>query len=172
MSFISKKKTAIPGFGLTMGITILALSLLVLLPLSMLVIKGASLSFSKFIEIITSQRAIASYKLSFGASLIAAFVNVVFGTLVAWVLVRYKFPFKRVVDALVDLPFALPTAVAGITLTSLYSVPVFADNIAFTGTFSAVKKNTDFTPVSVPVRDTTEVSNGAYNGFIEEFSSK
>lgn len=156
MSFISKKKTAIPGFGLTMGITILALSLLVLLPLSMLVIKGASLSFSKFIEIITSQRAIASYKLSFWASFIAAFVNVVFGTLVAWVLVRYKFPFKRVVDALVDLPFALPTAVAGITLTSLYSVPVFADNIAwYNGYFGVLLDKIGikvaFTPLGVIV---------------------
>lgn len=156
MSSISKKKTAIPGFGLTMGITILALSLLVLLPLSMLVIKGSSLSFSKFIEIISSERAIASYKLSFGASLIAAFVNVVFGTLLAWVLVRYKFPFKRVVDALVDLPFALPTAVAGITLTSLYSVPVFKDNIAwYNGYFGVLLDKIGikvaFTPIGVIV---------------------
>ena len=109
----------LPGFNLTLGYTVLYLSLIVLIPLSALVFKTLSLTWPQFWEAVTSPRVLASYRLTFGASLIAALVNVVFGLLVAWVLVRYPFPGKKFVDALVDLPFALPTAVAGISLTAL-----------------------------------------------------
>ena len=109
----------LPGFNLTLGITVLYLSLIVLIPLSALVFKTFTLTWPQFWEAVTSPRVLASYRLTFGASFIAALVNVVFGLLVAWVLVRYPFPGKKIVDALVDLPFALPTAVAGISLTAL-----------------------------------------------------
>jgi sulfate transport system permease protein len=110
-----------PGFRLSLGFTIFYLTLIVLIPLSAVFLKTFTLSWDAFWTTVTSARVIASYKLTFGASLIGAFINVIFGGIVAWVLVRYEFPGKRIVDALVDLPFALPTAVAGITLTSLYS---------------------------------------------------
>ncbi|MYM24051.1 sulfate ABC transporter permease subunit CysT [Duganella sp. FT135W] len=110
-----------PGFRLSLGFTIFYLTLIVLIPLSAVFLKTATVSWEQFWNTVTSARVIASYKLTFGASLIGAFINVVFGGIVAWVLVRYEFPGKRIVDALVDLPFALPTAVAGITLTALYS---------------------------------------------------
>ncbi|MDQ8033360.1 sulfate ABC transporter permease subunit CysT [Bordetella genomosp. 1] len=111
----------LPGFGISMGFTVLYLSLLVLIPLAALPIKSAGLGWAGFWDTVTAPRVVASYKLTFGASLLAALVNLVFGTIVAWVLVRYRFPGKKIVDALVDLPFALPTAVAGIALTALYS---------------------------------------------------
>lgn len=122
-SLTLKKKPAriIPGFHLSLGYTMLYVSLLVLLPLSMIFINTMSLSWSEFIDIVSDPRAVASYKLSFGTALAAGLLNVVFGTIIAWVLVRYHFPFKRIIDGLVDLPFALPTAVAGIALTSLYA---------------------------------------------------
>jgi sulfate transport system permease protein len=112
-------RKVLPGFNLTLGYTLLYLSLIVLIPLSALVFKTFTLSWEQFWAAVSSPRVLASYRLTFGASLIAALVNVVFGLLVAWVLVRYKFPGKKIVDALVDLPFALPTAVAGISLTAL-----------------------------------------------------
>ena len=112
-------KKVLPGFNLTLGYTVLYLSLVVLIPLSALVFKTFTLSWDQFWAAISSPRVLASYRLTFGASFIAALVNVVFGLLVAWVLVRYSFPGKKIVDALVDLPFALPTAVAGISLTAL-----------------------------------------------------
>ena len=112
-------RKVLPGFNLALGYTLLYLSLIVLIPLSALVFKTFTLDWAQFWSAISSPRVLASYRLTFGASLIAALVNVVFGLLVAWVLVRYDFPSKRVVDALVDLPFALPTAVAGISLTAL-----------------------------------------------------
>jgi sulfate transport system permease protein len=112
-------KKVLPGFNLTLGYTVLYLSLIVLIPLSALVFKTFTLSWDQFWAAISSPRVLASYRLTFGASFIAAMVNVVFGLLVAWVLVRYEFPGKKIVDALVDLPFALPTAVAGISLTAL-----------------------------------------------------
>jgi sulfate transport system permease protein len=118
---MSTKKNILPGFNLSLGYTILYLSLIVLIPLSAAFIKTTELSFSEFWEVVTAPRVIASYKLTFGASLIGALINAVFGLLTAWVLVRYKFPGKKILDALVDLPFALPTAVAGITLATLYS---------------------------------------------------
>ena len=116
-----KQRSIIPGFGLAMGFTVLYLSLIVLIPLSGLLFKSATLSWEAFWGTVTSARVLASFRLTFGASLAAASINAVFGLLVAWVLVRYPFPGKRLVDALVDLPFALPTAVAGITLAGLYA---------------------------------------------------
>jgi len=112
-------KRVLPGFGLTLGYTLFYLSIIVLIPLSALIFKTFELSWPQFWEAVSSPRVVASYKLTFGTSFIAACVNLVFGLLIAWVLVRYKFPGKKIVDALVDLPFALPTAVAGISLTAL-----------------------------------------------------
>jgi sulfate transport system permease protein len=112
-------KRVLPGFRLTLGFTLFYLALIVLIPLSALVFKTFTLSWEQFVSAVTSPRVIASYQLTFGASFLAAVVNAVFGLLVAWVLVRYQFPGKKIIDALVDLPFALPTAVAGISLTAL-----------------------------------------------------
>jgi len=112
-------KRVLPGFNLTLGFTVFYLCLIVLIPLSALLFKTFTLTWPQFWDAVTAPRVLASYRLTFGASLIAALVNVVFGLLVAWVLVRYSFPGKKIVDALVDLPFALPTAVAGISLTAL-----------------------------------------------------
>ncbi|WP_096665198.1 sulfate ABC transporter permease subunit CysT [Polaromonas sp. AET17H-212] len=112
-------KKVLPGFGLTLGYTLFYLSIIVLIPLSALLFKTFSLSWEQFVTAVTSPRVMASYRLTFGASLFAALFNLVFGLLLAWVLVRYKFPGKKIVDALVDLPFALPTAVAGISLTAI-----------------------------------------------------
>ena len=111
----------LPGFGLTLGYTMVYLSLLVLIPLSAVFIRSLGLGWGHFWDVVTAPRVIASLRLSFGASLTAALINVIFGLIVAWVLERYSFPFKRLVDAMVDLPFALPTAVAGIALTALYA---------------------------------------------------
>ena len=111
----------IPGFQLSLGFTLLYLSLIVLIPLSAVVINTLSMTWEAFWRAVTSPRVVASYQLSFGASLLAALINLFFGTILAWVLVRYQFFGKRILDALVDLPFALPTAVAGIALTTLYS---------------------------------------------------
>jgi len=111
----------IPGFGLSLGFTLLYLSLIVLIPLAALFLKTFTLSWHAFVAAVTSPRVMASYRLTFGASLIAAFVNIVLGGIVAWVLTRYRFPGRKILDALIDLPFALPTAVAGITLTTLYA---------------------------------------------------
>lgn len=112
---------AMPGFNLSLGFTLFYLGLIVLIPLSTVFLKTFSMSWSDFWHAISSERVVASYRLSFGASIVGAALNVVFGGIVAWVLVRYTFPGKKIVDALVDLPFALPTAVAGIALTALYS---------------------------------------------------
>jgi sulfate transport system permease protein len=112
-------KKVLPGFNLTLGYTLMYLALIVLIPLAALVLKSFTLTWDQFWVAVSSPRVLASYRLTFGASFIAALVNVFFGLLVAWVLVRYSFPGKRLVDALVDLPFALPTAVAGISLTAL-----------------------------------------------------
>ncbi|MFZ4537442.1 sulfate ABC transporter permease subunit CysT [Propionivibrio sp.] len=114
-------KRVLPGFGLSLGCTLVYLSLLILLPLSGLAFKSSSLSLGQFWDIASGERALASYRVTFGASFLAALINAVFGLIVAWILVRYTFPGKRLVDSLVDLPFALPTAVAGITLATLYA---------------------------------------------------
>ncbi len=121
MTAARSSRSILPGFGLSLGFTLAYLGLIVLVPLSAAFLKTAGMSAHDFLAAVGSSRVMAAYRLSFGASLAAASVNVVFGFLVAWVLVRYPFPGKRLVDALVDLPFALPTAVAGIALTSLYA---------------------------------------------------
>jgi sulfate transport system permease protein len=121
MSYRFKQHSVLPGFGLAMGFTLVYLSLIVLIPLSAAFIKTATLTWAQFWDTVTAPRVLASYRLSFGASLLAAVINAGFGLLLAWVLVRYRFPGKRIVDALIDLPFALPTAVAGIALTAIYA---------------------------------------------------
>ncbi len=119
--FSRKDRGVLPGFGVTMGTTLTLLSLVVLLPLSTLFVKAATLSRTEIIALVTSPRVVASLRLTFGISLMGACINALFGVVVAWVLVRYSFPGRKIVDGIVDLPFALPTAVAGITLTTLYS---------------------------------------------------
>lgn len=125
MAFLSKNRAkarrAIPGFHLSVGFTLFYLGLIVLIPLSAVFIKTFTMTWDAFWHTVTSERVMASYRLTFGASLLAALINVIFGGILAWVLVRYKFPGKRLIDAFVDLPFALPTAVAGITLATLYA---------------------------------------------------
>lgn len=116
-----KTRGVLPGFGLSLGYTVLYVGLLVLLPLSAMVIKASSLGLSEFWIKVTDDRALAAYRLSFGSAFVGSLLNAVFGVLVAWVLVRYRFPGRSIVDALVDLPFALPTAVAGIALTTVYA---------------------------------------------------
>jgi len=116
-----KKRSILPGFGLSLGLTLFYLCLIVLIPLSATVLKASTLTWREFVHVVASPRAMASYELSFGGSLIGATINLFFGILVAWVLVRYDFPGKRIFDSLVDLPFALPTAVAGISLTAIYA---------------------------------------------------
>ncbi|OEF96512.1 sulfate ABC transporter permease subunit CysT [Desulfuribacillus alkaliarsenatis] len=116
-----KRKSIIPGFGLSMGFTLFYLCLIVLIPLSALLLKATTLSWEQFWVVISDTRVLAAFKISFGTAFFAALFNVFFGLLVAWVLVRYQFPFKRIVDGIIDLPFALPTAVAGIALTAIYS---------------------------------------------------
>jgi sulfate transport system permease protein len=118
---ILKQRSILPGFGLAMGFTLLYLSLIVLIPIAALFLRTTALNWEQFWTTVTAPRVMASYRLSFGTSLIAALINALFGLLVTWVLVRYHFPGKRIVDALVDLPFALPTAVAGISLTSIFA---------------------------------------------------
>ena len=117
----ARQKNVIPGFGLTMGFTLFYMSMLILIPLGGLVLFTTSMGWEGFWQSVTDPRVVASLRLSFGASLLAALLNAFFGLIVAWVLVRYTFPLKRVVDALVDLPFALPTAVSGIALVTIYS---------------------------------------------------
>ena len=121
MSSFGNKNTVLPGFGPTLGYTIFYLSIIVLIPLSALFFKTATLSWDQFVAAVSAPRVLASYRITFGSALLAAGINAVFGVLAAWVLVRYRFPGKKLIDALVDLPFALPTAVAGITLASVYS---------------------------------------------------
>ena len=118
---MSGANRVLPGFGLSLGYTLAYLSLIVLIPLSAVFVKTAAMDFERFWLVVASERVVASYKLSFGMSLLAAAINVVFGLLLAWAIVRYSFPGRKIVDALVDLPFALPTAVAGIALTALYA---------------------------------------------------
>ena len=141
-----RHKRVLPGFGLSLGFTIVYLSLIVLIPLSAAFVKTASLTWPAFWSIVTAPRVMASYRLTFGASLGAALINTVFGLLVAWVLVRYRFPGHRLADALVDLPFALPTAVAGIALTGL-----FAANGWFGSLLTPLGIKVAFTPLGVMV---------------------
>lgn len=140
MSILLKRPSVLPGFGLALGFSIFYLSVIVLIPLSGLFVKTSVLSWGQFWETITTSRAIASYQLTFGASLIGALINGLFGSIIAWVLVRYRFPGRALIDALVDLPFALPTAVAGITLAAMYAsngwlgryLDLFGIKVAFT----------------------------------------
>jgi len=118
---LTRERSVIPGFGITLGFTSFFLCAIVLLPLTALVMKGASMDFARFVTVVTSARALASYRLTFGASFIAASINLVFGFIVAWVLVRYRFPGRRFIDAIIDMPFALPTAVSGIALTAVFA---------------------------------------------------
>lgn len=120
-SFRIKQHSVLPGFGLTMGYTLLYLSLIVLIPLLALFLRTTTLSWKEFAEIVAAPRVVASYKLTFGAAFVGAAVNSVFGFIVAWCLVRYRFPGRKLIDAVVDLPFALPTAVSGIALTTIYN---------------------------------------------------
>ncbi|MGV8906289.1 MAG: sulfate ABC transporter permease subunit CysT [Acetobacterium sp.] len=118
---LKKKKRVIPGFGISMGITMTFLSLIVLIPLVSIVITSSKMDITQFFQVITDPRIVAGFRVSLISALIAALINCVFGVLIAWVLVRYEFPLKRIVDGIIELPFALPTAVAGIALTALYS---------------------------------------------------
>ena len=118
---LKKKKRVIPGFGISMGITMTFLSLIVLIPMVSIVITSSKMDITQFIQIITDPRIVAGFRVSLTSALIAALINCAFGVLIAWILVRYDFPMKRVVDSIIELPFALPTAVAGIALTALYS---------------------------------------------------
>jgi sulfate transport system permease protein len=141
-----KRPSVLPGFGLALGYTVLYLSLIVLIPLSAAFLKTSSLSWPAFWEIVTAPRVLASYRVTFGTSLGAAAINAVFGLLVAWVLVRYRFPGHRIADALVDLPFALPTAVAGIALAGL-----FAPNGWFGALLAPLGIKVAFTPLGILV---------------------
>src|SRR5437773_12505922 len=116
-----RRRSALPGFGLSLGFSLSYLGLLVLIPLATLFLRSAGLSWAQFWDVAGSPRALAAYQLTFGASAVATLLNAVFGSIVAWVLVRYRFPGRELFDAIVDLPFALPTAVGGIALTALYS---------------------------------------------------
>ncbi|HMW88161.1 MAG: sulfate ABC transporter permease subunit CysT [Nitrospira sp.] len=122
MSILLKQPTVLPGFGLTLGFTLFYLSLIVLIPLAGLFVKTSALTWDQFWQAVSDPRTVASYQLTFGLSFVAALINAFFGVIIAWVLVRYAFPGRKFVDALVDLPFALPTAVAGIALTAVFSV--------------------------------------------------
>ena len=119
MSF--RKASILPGFGLTLGFTTFFLSVIVLLPLAALTLAAASMHWSDFVHVVLSPRALGSYRLSFGASFLAAAINLVFGLIIAWTLVRYEFPARKLIDALIDMPFALPTAVSGIALTTVFA---------------------------------------------------
>jgi sulfate/thiosulfate transport system permease protein len=144
MVYGQKRQRVLPGFGLTMGFTLLYLSLMVLIPLSTVFLKTATLSWQAFWATVASPRALAAYRLSLGAAGLGALINAIFGLLVAWVLVRYRFPGKRLIDGLVDLPFALPTAVAGITLTTLY-----ANNGWIGSYFAALGVHVAYTPLGI-----------------------
>jgi sulfate transport system permease protein len=143
---VARRQSVIPGFGITLGLTLTWLGLIVLFPLAGLFIKTAELSPDQFLAIITSRRVVNALKLSFGLSLAAAAINLVFGTLVVWALVRYDFPLKRLFDAIIDIPFALPTAVAGIALTTL-----FAENGWLGSVLALVGIRVSFTPLGILV---------------------
>ena len=146
MSIKKKPHRVLPGFGLSMGYTLIYLSLIILIPIAVLFLKASTISLAEFWETVTETRVVASYKLTINTSLVAALVNAVFGTLIAWVLVRYEFYGKRLVDALVDLPFALPTAVAGIALTTIY-----APNGWIGQYFEAIGIKVAFTPFGIMI---------------------
>lgn len=142
----NKKKNVLPGFGLSMGITTFYISLVILVPLSMIFIESSKLGWTEFWQIVTSKRMLHAYKISFLTALGAAVLNAIFGFIIAWVLVRYTFPGKRIIDGLIDLPFALPTAVAGIALTTLY-----AQDGWFGQFFSSFGIKIAFTPLGIMI---------------------
>lgn len=141
-----KKKNVLPGFGLSMGITTLYLSLFILIPLSMVFIESSQLGWQGFFKVVTSDRVLHAYKISFATAFVAALLNGVFGLLIAWVLVRYSFPGKRLIDGLIDLPFALPTAVAGIALTTLYAEDGWLGQF-----FTVLNIKVAFTPIGITI---------------------
>ncbi len=141
-----KNRGILPGFGFTIGCTMLYLSLIIFIPLSTILIKTTGLGWDQFLEIVTAPRVVASYRLSFGTALAAAGINSIFGLIVAWVLVRYRFPFRKVIDGLIDLPFALPTAVAGIVLTTMY-----AENGLIGRYLEAIGVKVAFTPLGITI---------------------
>src|ERR1043165_8824420 len=116
-----REPNVIPGFGITLGFTTFFLCAIMLLPLSALMLKAGGMDLSRFLDVILSERAVASYRLSFGAAMLSAMVNMVFGFVLAWTLVRYDFPGRKLIDAVIDMPFALPTAVSGIALTAVFA---------------------------------------------------
>jgi sulfate transport system permease protein len=139
-----RRRSVIPGFGVTLGVSLLWLSLIVLIPLAALFLKTTELSFSQFVDIISSRRVLHALQLSFGLSFAAAAVNLVFGSIIVWALVRYRFPGRKLLDAIVDIPFALPTAVAGIALTNLY-----AENGWLGGLLAPLGIKVAFTPAGI-----------------------
>lgn len=141
-----KKKNVLPGFGLSMGVTTLYISLFIFIPLSMIFIETSQLSWEEFWQVVTSERMLHAYKISFLTAFSAAFFNAIFGFIIAWVLVRYTFPGKRIIDGMIDLPFALPTAVAGIALTTLY-----APNGWFGQFFATLGIKIAFTPIGITI---------------------
>jgi sulfate/thiosulfate transport system permease protein len=146
MASAAASRRVLPGFGLTLGFTLIYLSLIVLIPISAVLLKAASLTWPQFWAVVSSPRVVASYKLSFGTALLAAAISSFFGLMLAWSLVRYSFPGKRLVDALIDLPFAMPTAVAGIALTALY-----AENGWIGGLLQPLGIKVAFTPLGILV---------------------
>jgi sulfate transport system permease protein len=149
-----KQPSVLPGFGLTLGFTVFYLSAIVLIPLSTLFLKSVTMGWDDFRQTVTSPRVIAACKLSFGASAAAAGINALFGFVVAWTLVRYSFPGKRIVDAMVDLPFALPTAVSGIALTTIYSrngwIGQFLERLGIQAAFSPLGVTIALTFIGLP----------------------
>ncbi|MDX6806844.1 sulfate ABC transporter permease subunit CysT [Terrihabitans rhizophilus] len=143
---IRREKSVLPGFGITLGITIAWLTLIILIPLAGLFLKTATLSFDHFLTIITSTRVLNALKISFGIAFLAALTNIVLGSVVVWALTRYEFPGRRVFDAIVDIPFALPTAVAGIALTALY-----AENGWLGGLLAQLGIKVAYTPLGIYV---------------------
>ncbi|HEX9654815.1 MAG TPA: sulfate ABC transporter permease subunit CysT [bacterium] len=154
MNLTIKQRSILPGYGLTLGYTLFYLSLIVLIPLSGIFLRTMSLTWGEFWATVTSPRVLASYRITFGASLVAALINAGFGLLAAWVLVRYRFPGRKILDAMVDLPFALPTAVAGISLTALYSsngwVGRYLDAIGVKAAFSPLGVMIALTFIGLP----------------------
>jgi sulfate transport system permease protein len=145
MKGVQTQPSVIPGFGMTLGFTTFFLSAIVLVPLAALVLKAGGMDWSRFVSVVTGARAVASYRLTFGASMAAALVNAVFGFCVAWTLVRYEFPGRKFIDALIDLPFALPTAVSGIALTT-----VFAAN-GWIGQYLEPDIKVAYTPIGITI---------------------
>lgn len=154
MGISFKQRSVLPGFGLTFGYTVIYLTLIVLIPLSALFLKTATMPWAKFVATVTDARVVASYKLTFGCSLSAAAINAIFGFMVAWTLVRYQFPGKRVIDGMVDLPFALPTAVSGIALTTIFApngwIGQYLEPLGIKAAYSALGVTISLTFIGLP----------------------